>query len=277
MESLVRKISVITINLNNLIGLDQTIKSVLNQSYPNFELIVIDGNSSDGSKLLLNQVNDNRVTFISENDTGIYNAMNKGIKKACGEYIIFINSGDIFNNSSVFMDFSMMSEGKDIVYGDLIVRDKTKTHYIHYPEDLSFNQLYTKSIPHSGGSFIKKDLFIKNGGYDEKYKIVSDWKFFIQALVINGATYKHLSKPFAIFDLDGISSRKKTEMQLERNEVLKELVPDLILKDYEAFNSNPKDYNAESVFNNTNKYYLTRILLKSINKLALLIAKIAPK
>ncbi|MDO9000944.1 MAG: glycosyltransferase family 2 protein [Bacteroidota bacterium] len=277
MEGLVRKISVITINLNNSIGLNQTIKSVLNQSYPHFEYIIIDGNSSDGSKALLANLNDNRAIVISENDAGIYNAMNKGIKIAFGEYIVFINSGDVFNDNFVFKEFINNCNDKDIIYGDLIVKDKLKTHYLKYPENLTFNQLYTKSIPHSGGSFIKKELFIKNGEYDEKYKIVSDWKFFIQALVVNGATYKHISKPFAIFDLEGISTKNNTKMQVERNEVLNELIPDLILKDYQIFNSKPRDYNAESVFNNTNKFYFTRIMLKLLNRLSLILAKIIQK
>lgn len=271
------KISIITINYNNVDGLRQTMLSVLNQKYTNYEYIIIDGGSIDESFELVKQNTDQRIKFIYEKDTGIFNAMNKGIKLSLGNYLLFVNSGDVMYNDEVISSFLENCQNEDIIYGDLIVKDKLQTNYIQYPDSLTFNQLYNKSIPHSGGSFIKKELFTKQGEFDEKYKIVSDWKFFIQALVINGATYRHISKPFAIFNLDGISSRNNTQMQLERSEVLKELIPDLILKDYQSFNSTPKDYNAESVFSNTNKYYLTRMLLKSTNKLALLIAKITSK
>jgi glycosyltransferase involved in cell wall biosynthesis len=168
------KLSIITVNLNNAKGLLKTIKSVYTQTYEEFEYILIDGGSEDGSINMIEKYTDKITYFTSESDNGIYEAMNKGVKKAKGEYCLFLNSGDWLVNDSVLEEaFCVFPDNIDIVYGNINVDGLVKK----YPGYLSFNYFLFDSLPHPA-SFIKKSLFNQYGGYDEGLGIVSDWKFF---------------------------------------------------------------------------------------------------
>ena len=112
-----KQISIITINYNNASGLEKTIRSVVEQTYNEYEYIIIDGASSDKSKEVIQEYQRYIDFWCSEKDSGIYNAMNKGIQKASGEYLLFLNSGDVLNNSAVLADIHGFLSGEDIVYG----------------------------------------------------------------------------------------------------------------------------------------------------------------
>lgn len=198
------KISIITINLNNVEGLERTLNSVINQTVKKFEYIVIDGGSSDKSLLMLEQCKNQIDKLIIEPDNGIYHAMNKGIKLSTGEYIIFLNSGDVFVNNSVIESVLSLLQDSEIIFGDLIWRDGLITNYPHI---LDFSFLRNRSLPHQA-TFIKLDLFYKHGYYDEDNRITSDWKFFLLCICKYNVSYKKI--PFVISKMEsgGISDSK---------------------------------------------------------------------
>jgi glycosyltransferase involved in cell wall biosynthesis len=171
------KLSVITINLNNIIGLQKTIESVISQTFKDFEWIVIDGGSTDGSKELIEKYADHISYWVSEPDKGIYNAMNKGIHVAKGEYIEFLNSGDIYFNEKTLENVNRHLSNSDIIYGSAIIRRDGKDIRIHMQRDIcSFYDLVKKPINHQS-SFIKKELFEKYGNFDENFSGVEDTEF----------------------------------------------------------------------------------------------------
>lgn len=220
-------ITVITINLNNSTGLQKTIQSVLSQTYKNIEYIVIDGGSTDDSVRVIEENKEHISYSISEPDSGVYNAMNKGIQKASGEYLLFLNSGDYFISESIVKTISKQINGIDIVYGNLkLVLPGGKFWIGVYPNKLSFCHFVTGSLPHPA-SFIKKSLFDKEGLYDENLKICGDWKFFLNAVVKHSATYMRIDQTIAVFHLDGISSGNGSELLIaqEKEQVISENYP----------------------------------------------------
>lgn len=198
--------TVITINLNNAEGLKSTIQSVIEQKNCNFEYIVIDGGSKDESVDVIKEYGDRISYWISEPDSGIYNAMNKGIKKASGDYLLFLNSGDVFVSDEVLFRCSLQSKDFDIVYGDLILLDNKGVKTVKkYPGTLNFWYVWEQSLPHPS-SFIRKDLFEKIGLYNEVDKITSDWQFFMLALFAYNCSYLHLPYSLTVFNTDGLSN-----------------------------------------------------------------------
>ena len=222
--------SVITINYNNCKGLRQTIDSVLGQSYKDFEYIIIDGGSSDGSVEILNEYDDKIHFWVSEPDNGIYNAMNKGVVQAHGEYCIFMNSGDCFYDLTVLERVNAADPTEDIVVGKVAI-DK-QNHIISPPPkgNLTMFHLYSGSIPHQG-SFIRTDL-LRRYPYDESLKISSDWKFFVQTLIIDNCSILYLDEFVARYDNNGLSSNNPKLMRQEKEEVMSKLFPLRILEDY---------------------------------------------
>ncbi len=198
-------ISIITINFNNLEGLKKTMISVLSQTWKEFEYIVIDGGSTDGSAAYIENNKDKIDYWVSEPDTGIYNAMNKGIKVAKGEYLLFLNSGDIlFSNQVLYQNYKFLTL-YDIIYFNLNVVDEKETFIKKYPNQLLFSYFVNDTLPHPA-TFIRKAVFYKIGLYDESLKIVSDWKFFIQSICKFNYSYKRIDETLATFYLDGFSS-----------------------------------------------------------------------
>lgn len=224
--------TIITINYNNRSGLKKTIDSVISQSYRNYEWIIIDGNSKDGSYELIVDYKEHFSFWTSEIDTGIYNAMNKGIKRATGEYILFLNSGDYLADSNVLMDLSKIDLNADFVYGYILRESKGKL----IPQknftkiDFTISDFLRSSLPHQA-TLIKRDLFDRHGLYDEHYKIASDWKFFLQAIIFGNASVKYIDLPIAVFEDGGISEDR--HQKNESLEILKSCVPDRILPDIE--------------------------------------------
>lgn len=217
------KITIITINYNNREGLEKTIKNVISQSYKDFEYIVIDGGSQDGSKEVIESFADKISYWVSEPDKGIYNAMNKGIGKANGEYLLFLNSGDkLFNNDSLVNTLPYL-EKEDIVYGDLEVIGDKESYIKKYTDQLSFHYFYIESLPHPA-TFIRKTAFERFGDYDESFKIISDWKWFLEAIIFKKATCKHVPLIISSFYLDGISSVNTEKIKQEKIKVLNKYV-----------------------------------------------------
>ena len=217
------KLTIVTINYNDKTGLLKTFNSIFNQSNSEFEYIVIDGGSTDGSVDLIKE-NSNKINFfISEKDNGVYNAYNKGVYNAKGEYILFVNSGDELYNNEVVKNVIFQLSGEDLIYGDLFVhRNETDKFIKYYPSKLKQSDFMFDSLP-TPATFIKKNLFERIGYFDENFKIVSDWKFFMKAILISNATYLKINEVVAIFYYGGLSTNGGN--YTERNIVLNDLFP----------------------------------------------------
>lgn len=255
------KLSIITINYNNCKGLQKTIESIVSQSFTNFEWIVIDGASTDGSIVLLNNYKDKYSYFISEPDQGIYNAMNKGIEKATGEYCFFLNSGDYLVDSHVLEKVFETNPTEDVVFGNLYVTINGKiTGKAFGKKNLLFSDIYGHTIKHQA-SFIKRYLFERFGYYNENRKIVADWEFFIKTLGIANNTYRYVDEFISFFDNEGISNQNEDVVKRERQQVILENIPSLMQPDFE-FLLKYRKY--EGVHKNKITFFLVRLLNKFV-------------
>ena len=205
-------ISVITVNYNNKDGLKRTIESVLNQTYIDYEYIIVDGNSTDGSKELLDNYKSKfKIShFVSEPDNGIYNAMNKGVSMANGVYCIFMNSGDTFYNEESLSRSLNFLKNKDIVSGVAYLPGGKKMTPPN-EEDISTTFFLRYSLNHQS-TFIKKELLVSHP-YNENYKIVSDTEFFFYSLIIKNVSY--LSIPVKIADCEQAGESGNLEASLK--------------------------------------------------------------
>ena len=224
------KLSIITVNLNNRDGLQKTIDSVVSQTFRDFEWIVIDGGSTDGSKELIEQYADHFAYWVSEPDKGVYNAMNKGIKVAKGDYLQFLNSGDwLYNETALERCFSHGFTA-DIAYGDLYLRDKSNSIKCCYPDTLTFSFFFQKSLCHNA-TFIKRRLIV-DVLYNENLRIVSDWEFFIIQYVKN-STFFHIKEFLISYDMSGISSANIELLKKERDTVIRNIIPVSLIHDFD--------------------------------------------
>ena len=230
------KLSIITINLNNASGLRKTIESVVSQSSRDFEYIVIDGGSTDGSIEVIKEF-ETRITYwISEPDNGIYHAMNKGIRAAQGEYCQFLNSGDWLVNELVVEKILNVIPDCDIFIGNVITtRPDGKIRVGKALREVSFMTFYRSTLPHSS-AYIRRSLYDKYGLYDESLLIVGDWKWYLVVAGLHDANIVFTDIAVSFFDSNGISNRDKLLANAERRKVLKELIPSPILADYDKYN-----------------------------------------
>lgn len=226
------QLSLITINYNNREGLKKTIDSVVAQTFKDFEWIVIDGGSTDGSRELLEEYAEYFAYWVSEPDKGIYNAMNKGIKKAKGEYLLFLNSGDYLYDKEVLSRVLDAGLDTDVVYGYIMVDKGGCKEIVKNPNEITLGTFVFGTINHSGCSLIRRNLFYQFGLYDESLKIVSDWKFFLQAIGLGPASVKYIDVLISVFDGGGIGTTNTVLCDMERELVLNECVPSRILRDY---------------------------------------------
>ena len=197
-------ISIITVVYNNKNGLFNTIKSITEQTYNNIEFIIIDGNSTDGTKSIIESFKNKINYWISEPDKGIYDAMNKGIKIATGEWVIFMNAGDLFYSKNVIHDVFKIKniQNYDVVYGDTIgVHNNEKIEYIK-PLDLS---LFWKYIPICHQSVFIKLKLHKENLYDLKYNVSSVYDFLYKVYT-DGSLFKYINIPVSKYNMNGYSS-----------------------------------------------------------------------
>lgn len=211
-------ISIITINYNNASGLKKTIDSVCAQSFQDFEFIVIDGNSNDNSLDIIKQ--NNKINYwVSETDKGIYDAHNKGIIKATGDYLLFLNSGDILADNLVLKNvLSHFSNNKSFYYGNLIL-EKNKVLQKHIaPSSIDLDFMINSTFWHPC-VFIKSELFKLYGQYNIEFKIAGDYEFFIRCLLKPNVSTEYINEFITIFDGNGISNDlKNKELQEKERE-----------------------------------------------------------
>ena len=230
------RLSIITINYNNKNGFQKTIDSVISQTFTDFEWIVIDGGSTDGSKELIEQYKSNISYWVSEPDKGIYNAMNKGIRVANGEYCLFLNSGDRLHDSKVLEYVLMEFDGTDFIYGNICLID-SNYQYIKVretPAKMSAYYLLEDALCHQC-VFIKTEL-LKQRPYDETLKIVADWEEMFYEYLINKRTYKHINIIISDYLCGGLSDQNGSllikERRLIRNKYLNQKEQDIICVGY---------------------------------------------
>lgn len=198
------KLSIITINYNNLNGLKKTVDSVLSQTWRDFEWIIIDGGSTDGSKEFIEDHQDKFSFWCSKPDKGVYHAMNKGIIKAKGDYLNFMNSGDIYHDVNSLKAVFELDRSADVVYGAMLLANGKLDHESMMKPNIKWFDICRDTIPHQA-SFIRRNLFESIGMYEESFKIASDWYFFAKAMVQYRATFEFIPRVLADFEGGGVS------------------------------------------------------------------------
>lgn len=250
------KLSIVTINYNNAEGLRRTLASVSEQTYRDIEHIIIDGGSTDGSVDIIKEyayANPSKdpflkhtIKWVSEKDNGIYNAMNKGLRKATGAYIEILNSGDVLAAPDVTDRMVREVEKEEypaILYGNMlksydgktIIHRDTCGSGMYTPE--SFLYFYNGTLNHDC-AYIRRDLIDKFGLYNEEMKICSDWEWYVKAIALGGEKPIYTNIDVTIFDMNGVSESHGKNAELikkERREYLEKVLPATILHDYDAF------------------------------------------
>ena len=197
-------ISIVTVSYNAVSTIEQTILSVINQMYPNIEYIIIDGGSTDGTVDIIKKYADKIAYWVSEPDRGIYDAMNKGIDVATGEWVNFMNCGDRFYNIMVIYDIlgNLKQNEVDVIYGNRIC-SFFNTQYIQRPRPLS---QFSLDFPIFHQSAFIKTIVMKEMKYNLQYKICADYDFFYRLWNQKG-TFLYVDSIMSICDCEfGISS-----------------------------------------------------------------------
>ncbi len=200
-------VSVITVVFNGEAHLEETIKSVLNQTYENIEYIIIDGGSTDGTLGIIKKYEDRITYWISESDEGISDAFNKGVKQSNG-YVLMLNAGDIFKSQNIIQECSKDLTGDIISFEVLSIAGK-KVGLAHYKEE---TDLRLARVPHQG-TFVHKNFYTQHAGYSLAFKIRMDYEFFARSIKI--VKPKLIKNTIVIYDNDGISSTLKNKFRFE--------------------------------------------------------------
>ena len=255
------KLSIVTINYNNAEGLRKTLASVASQTYSNIEHVIVDAASTDGSVEAIKEyaeASKHTVIWSSEKDKGIYNGMNKGIKRATGDYIQILNSGDVLAASDVtermiktlnslnvnslndkieipilygnmIRDFGNGKLSKDVCLGDRVAKNQHAQEVEWTMDD------FIKGTVNHDPTYIRQSLYEKYGLYDENLKICSDWKWFVNTVVFGGEKLYYVPIDVTVFDTTGISEKNLEYREKERHKELEKMLPAAILKDYDRY------------------------------------------
>lgn len=205
-------VSIISVNLNDRAGLARTLASIGRQTLADRESIVIDGGSTDGSVDVIREQAAAGVVadWVSEKDSGIYEAMNKGIRRAKGTYLVFMNGGDEFSSDDALERFFAAGEPKEeLLYSDAVVEHEDKTtHVWEVPDQLSWDFFMLTSLPHQSSAF-RRDLFDRVGLYDTTFRMGADHELYLRAVVVRGATSRKVPVPLARQVWGGFSNQPK--------------------------------------------------------------------
>lgn len=227
------KLSIVTINYNNVEGLKKTIDSVKSQTFKDFEWILIDGGSSDGSKELIEKNKECFSFWVSEPDNGIYDAMNKGTKEAKGEYCQYLNSGDFLIAPDTLEKVFQKPLIADVNYGDVyFLKDNEIIERRTYPDTMTLSFLFKSPLGHQ--AVFVRTAVAKKYLYRTKYTISADRAFFLE-LYCNNHSFNHISYPIVYFDSEGIGSIDKTREERKKQfyNLKREFFSDRVNKDIE--------------------------------------------
>lgn len=266
-------LSIITINLNNSVGLKKTAESISSQSCKNYEWIVIDGGSTDGSKEIMKRFSNIISYSVSEPDAGIYNAMNKGVEAANGDYLMFLNSGDCLYDKDVLTDFIKQNRKEDIVYGNT---ERVDQNGMHSGEDIptrhiSLQYLLYKRLNHQS-MFFNRQCFA-NHRYDESFRLLGDMELMVR-LAMQGTKFIYWDRFIVKYDVTGVSARVDTKPEIDK--AIENNIPDFILLDYARSTYNDSDIarmSRDIIDSNRFIRTLTRLFLYPIHGLHKLIKK----
>jgi glycosyltransferase involved in cell wall biosynthesis len=227
-------LSIVTINLNNAAGLARTLASVRAQSLRAYELVVVDGGSQDESVEVIRAHEDLITEWVSEPDAGIYDAQNKGIRRSRGEYLLFLNSGDLLAAEDVLERCSGGGFEEDIVYSDVIYEDEGGARRLRrFPDPPTFELFMRSSLCHQA-TLIRRSVFERFGLYDTSLTIAADYDLFMRAIVLAGVSTRHLSFPLAVHDTTGISWRS-AQVDEERDAVQRRTLSPALLAHWEEY------------------------------------------
>jgi glycosyltransferase involved in cell wall biosynthesis len=222
------KVSIVTVAFNSAATLEDTMKSILAQTYADIEYIVVDGNSNDGTLDIIHRYEllfDGRMKWISENDRGIYDAMNKGIQMATGDVIGILNSDDYFTSNDVIkrMVDAFDEASLDAVYGDIhFIRDRQPDKCIRYYSSKTFHPFWLRFgfMPAHPSFYCRREVFEKAGLYKTDYKIGSDYEMMVRLFMVHKIRAKYLQLDFVTMRAGGASTRNvKSRLQLILDDV----------------------------------------------------------
>jgi glycosyltransferase involved in cell wall biosynthesis len=196
------KYSVITVVRNGEASIAGTIKSVIQQVYTDFEYLIIDGASVDNTIEIIKSINFRGIKLISEPDGGIYDAMNKGIRYASGDYILFLNSGDYLYDENVLGHVSRYLYDNDLIYGDTILSNNNGKQYLQSKKFSSIQY----GMPFCHQSVFVKASIMKNNYFATSYKYSSDYHLFYSLFRIGNIKYSKINFPISIYDSSGVSN-----------------------------------------------------------------------
>jgi glycosyltransferase involved in cell wall biosynthesis len=220
------EISIITVTFNSQSTISDTINSILNQSYPNIEYIIVDGGSTDGTVDIIKSYGSRISKFISESDKGIYDAINKGIQISTGDIIGILNSDDFFYDDNVIQKIADAFDDPDLdaVYGDVIFVDKNNLSKItryYSSENFKPDRFRFGFMPAHPGFFCRKELFEKFGYYKVDYKIGADFELLLRFMLINKIMCKYLDIITTVMRTGGASNRSFRSNLALNNEILR--------------------------------------------------------
>lgn len=284
------KLSIITINYNNASGLRKTLVSVGAQSYREIEHIIIDGGSTDGSVEVIREYDNTikqqrcvtidqstiQVKWLSEPDNGIYDAMSKGVKKASGDYIWILNSGDcvaaadtvgrmmeVISHHTSSIPLLLGNIVKFYPDGRKVSEKKSSTKNINLvPLDTSMLTFYRGTVPQDA-AFVRRDLFDKYGLFDPKLKIVSDWKLYLNMIALGDIIPMYVNIDVVHFDMSGVSNTNASKRDAEKRAYLEEILPASVLKDYDAYSFPIEQYQRLKKYHLWGiVYFIERVIFK---------------
>ncbi len=200
-------LSIVTVNLNDRAGLARTLASIGRQTFTDREVIVVDGGSTDGSVDVVRESAGIVTDWVSEKDGGIYDAQNKGTRRARGTYCLYLNAGDaLAADDALERFFAAGPPVEDLLYGDVVFEEEGGRQRTEETPELTWALLMRTTLPHQATA-IRRALFDRAGPYDTSFRIVADYAFFLKAFVVIGATARHVPVPLAVQVLGGRSSR----------------------------------------------------------------------
>lgn len=219
------RFSIITVVYNGADCIKETIDSILDQSFKDYEIVIIDGGSTDGTRRVVrnrirNRLANIRWSLISEKDSGIYDAMNKGVSRACGEYVYFLNAGDIFKTDDVLKktDVFMENKGIDLVCGDVVYRYEDRDEYIDYKNHPRLSRFWIGigiGTCHQA-VFIRRDVMLQHP-FDTSYRYLADQELF--AYIIScGMSIGYSGVCVAVYDTNGFSSKDNNGSSRKEND-----------------------------------------------------------
>ncbi|MFA5125909.1 MAG: glycosyltransferase family 2 protein [archaeon] len=208
-------VSIITVCFNAESTIEETFLSVFSQKFKNFEYIVKDGSSRDGTMSIVSKYKKRIATIISSKDKGLYDAMNIAVKKAKGEYICFLNADDIFKDAKVLQNISKYLDGKnDLVFGDVEFSYPSEKKKVRISRIASINELKKGNMPPHQASFVRRELLLKNP-FNTKYRSSADFDFFCRILQ-KGIITKKVPLIVAVMRMGGVSAGSVSYRETEQ-------------------------------------------------------------